>query len=103
MTDWSFIPCGFLSAVADVNLSESGEVEALAEAQSGGLPTAEGTVIQESTFRISCTKCTENINEHTTLHMAMFLLRKISIYSHLLGTQMQQARTYNTALSNHIC
>lgn len=32
--------------MADVNLSESGEIEAVAEAQSGGLPTAEGTGTQ---------------------------------------------------------
>lgn len=29
-----------------MNLSESGEIEALAEAQSGGLPTAEGKITQ---------------------------------------------------------
>lgn len=33
------------SAAANVNLSESGETEPLAEAQSGGSPTAEGTLI----------------------------------------------------------
>uniref|UniRef100_A0A671N3H2 Tyrosine-protein kinase transmembrane receptor ROR2-like n=1 Tax=Sinocyclocheilus anshuiensis TaxID=1608454 RepID=A0A671N3H2_9TELE len=54
------------SAVADVNLSESGEIEALAEAQSGGLPTAEGyflefveppnniTIVQGQTATLHC-------------------------------------------------
>nr|XP_055065140.1 tyrosine-protein kinase transmembrane receptor ROR2 isoform X1 [Misgurnus anguillicaudatus] len=56
----------FTYAVADVNLSESGEVEALAEAQSGGLPTVEGdfleflespnniTIIQGQTATLQC-------------------------------------------------
>ncbi|XP_076875754.1 tyrosine-protein kinase transmembrane receptor ROR2 isoform X2 [Brachyhypopomus gauderio] len=34
------------NTVADVNLSESGEIEPLAEAQSGGLPTAEGYFLE---------------------------------------------------------
>ncbi|XP_072515364.1 tyrosine-protein kinase transmembrane receptor ROR2 isoform X1 [Salminus brasiliensis] len=33
-------------AAADVNLSESGEIEPLAEAQSGGLPTSEGNFLE---------------------------------------------------------
>ncbi|XP_016383565.1 tyrosine-protein kinase transmembrane receptor ROR2-like [Sinocyclocheilus rhinocerous] len=56
----------FTYAVADVNLSESGEIEALAEAQSGGLPTAEGyflefveppnniTIVQGQTATLHC-------------------------------------------------
>ncbi|XP_059394980.1 tyrosine-protein kinase transmembrane receptor ROR2-like [Carassius carassius] len=51
---------------ADVNLSESGEIEAVAEAQSGGLPTAEGdflefveppnnmTIVQGQTVTLHC-------------------------------------------------
>ncbi|XP_028830072.1 tyrosine-protein kinase transmembrane receptor ROR2 isoform X2 [Denticeps clupeoides] len=37
---------GLLGAAADVILSESGEIEALAEAQSGGLPTSEGYFLE---------------------------------------------------------
>nr|XP_055065141.1 tyrosine-protein kinase transmembrane receptor ROR2 isoform X2 [Misgurnus anguillicaudatus] len=57
---------GTFTYAADVNLSESGEVEALAEAQSGGLPTVEGdfleflespnniTIIQGQTATLQC-------------------------------------------------
>ncbi|KAK2871517.1 hypothetical protein Q8A67_024044 [Cirrhinus molitorella] len=53
-------------SVADVNLSDSGEIEAIAEAQSGGLPTAEGyflefveppnniTIVQGQTATLHC-------------------------------------------------
>ncbi|XP_051539215.1 tyrosine-protein kinase transmembrane receptor ROR2-like [Myxocyprinus asiaticus] len=56
----------FTYAVADMNLSESGEIEALAEAQSRGLPTAEGyflefveqpnniTIVQGQTATLHC-------------------------------------------------
>ncbi|XP_067254475.1 tyrosine-protein kinase transmembrane receptor ROR2 isoform X1 [Chanodichthys erythropterus] len=56
----------FTYAAADMNLSESGEIEALAEAQSGGLPTAEGyflefveppnniTIVQGQTATLHC-------------------------------------------------
>uniref|UniRef100_A0A672MUR7 Receptor tyrosine kinase like orphan receptor 2 n=1 Tax=Sinocyclocheilus grahami TaxID=75366 RepID=A0A672MUR7_SINGR len=52
--------------LADVNLSQSGEIEAVAEAQSGGLPTAEGyflefveppnniTIVQGQTVTLHC-------------------------------------------------
>ncbi|XP_055065141.2 tyrosine-protein kinase transmembrane receptor ROR2 isoform X2 [Misgurnus anguillicaudatus] len=57
---------GTFTYAADVNLSESGEVEALAEAQSGGLPTGQGdfleflespnniTIIQGQTATLQC-------------------------------------------------
>ncbi|XP_050976495.1 tyrosine-protein kinase transmembrane receptor ROR2 isoform X1 [Labeo rohita] len=56
----------FARTVADVNLSDSGEIEAIAEAQSGGLPTAEGyflefveppnniTIVQGQTATLHC-------------------------------------------------
>ncbi|XP_052464560.1 tyrosine-protein kinase transmembrane receptor ROR2 isoform X2 [Carassius gibelio] len=62
----SVLLTAFTHAGADVNLSESGEIEALAEAQSGGLPTAEGyflefveppnniTIVQGQTATLHC-------------------------------------------------